>query len=326
MKVGVLNFPQSAMLDPSAVRVLMSWPLLRSVPGMISLEASITDCCKPPELVKIDDASSPASCLASAGAVAAFDAPLAASVATHEPDAIAGCEGRRHPTLPAVSLLCWPTAFAVVVSKARTRVWGPCPADADTVPAVRTVASATSSSSGERRSRRRVLTGSSLAGGCDTVESLLASSGLLAFETTAFGSLEPGDGGRRRGRVGGWWVAGELVLEVGDVLLEADDLCPEAVAFGGELDDAFGELGGRVLPAQGVASFAFGGAVGAHPFGVGGPFAWSSGTGLVIHADHFRTCVYCSTVSHTCTSGSCTSRPCPWVPVSWASAWSSVLF
>ncbi len=59
---------QSAMLDPSAVRALMSWPLLRSVPGMISLEASITDCCKPPELVKIDDASSPASCLASAGA------------------------------------------------------------------------------------------------------------------------------------------------------------------------------------------------------------------------------------------------------------------
>jgi hypothetical protein len=149
-----------------------------------------------------------------------------------------------------------------------------------------------SSSSGERRSRRRVVTGSSLAGGCDTAGSLLASSGLLTFQPAAFGSWEPRNGGRRRGRVGGWWVAGELVLEVSDALLEADDLCPEAVAFGGELDDAFGELRCRVLPAQGVASFAFGGAVGAHPLRVGGPFAWPTGTGLVTHANHFRTCVY----------------------------------
>jgi hypothetical protein len=81
-----------------------------------------------------------------------------------------------------------------------------------------------------------------------------------------------------------------------------------------------------VLPAQGVASFAFDSAVGAHPLRVGGPLAWPTWSGLVTHADHFRTCVYCSMVSHTCTSGSCTSRTWSRVPVSWASAWSSVLF
>ena len=87
-------------------------------------------------------------------------------------------------------------------------------------------------------------------------------------------------------------MAGELVLELGDVLLESDDLRPEPVAFGGELDDAFGEFGGRVAAFQRVASFAFDSAVSAHPLGVGAPFARPTGTGLITHADHFRTCVY----------------------------------
>ena len=89
-----------------------------------------------------------------------------------------------------------------------------------------------------------------------------------------------------------WRVTGELVLELCDVLLESDDLCPEAVAFGGELDDAFGEFGGRVAALQRVASFAFDSAVDAHPLGVGGPLSWPTGTGLIRHVDHFRTCVY----------------------------------
>jgi len=87
-------------------------------------------------------------------------------------------------------------------------------------------------------------------------------------------------------------VAGELAFELGDALLEADDLLPEAVAFAGELDDAFGELRCRVLALQCIASFAFNGAVGAHPLGIRGPLAWPTGTGFVTHADDSRTCVY----------------------------------
>ena len=119
-------------------------------------------------------------------------------------------------------------------------------------------------------------------------------------------------------------MAGELVLELGDMLLESDDLRPEPVAFGGELDDAFSELGGRVAALQRIASFAFDRAVDAHALGVGGPLAWPTGTGLITHADHFRTCVYLSAVSHTCTTGSCTPPDPPVRPVSWSSVWSGV--
>ena len=84
--------------------------------------------------------------------------------------------------------------------------------------------------------------------------------------------------------------AGELVLEPGDVLLEPDDLLPEAVAFGGELDDAFG---------------------------VGGPFAWPPGPGCSPMPNIYAR-AYVDRRSHTCAPhGSCTSRTRSRVPVSW---------
>ncbi len=88
-------------------------------------------------------------------------------VATHEPDASPGCEGRRHPTLPGVSWLCFPTAAVVVVGIARTRVSGPPDAAAGDVLRARVVRSATSSHSGERTSRglRGRVTRVSLSGG-----------------------------------------------------------------------------------------------------------------------------------------------------------------
>lgn len=87
-------------------------------------------------------------------------------------------------------------------------------------------------------------------------------------------------------------MAGEGVLELCDVLLQADYLGPEPVAFTGELDDPFGQFGGGVVTAQRITAFAFSSAVGAHSFRVVGPFAWATWTSLVGHVNHCRTCVY----------------------------------
>lgn len=54
------------------------------------------------------------------------------------------------------------------------------------------------------------------------------------------------------GRVCHGRVAGECVLEVGDAMLQPEDLGPEPVAFAGEFGDPLGELGGRVVTVQGV--------------------------------------------------------------------------
>ena len=42
-------------------------------------------------------------------------------------------------------------------------------------------------------------------------------------------------------------MPGDLILELSDAQLKTNDLGPQAVAFGGEFDDAFGHLCHRVL-------------------------------------------------------------------------------
>ena len=122
--------------------------------------------------------------------------------------------------------------------------------------------------------------------------------GVLLAALVSFGlsSLRSGETAERalddRSRCGGCSVSGELILEDGGVLLESCDLGPEPVAFAGQLDHSAGERNCVEVAVQGVALLALDGAVGAHPFGVVGPFAWATRTGLVSHADHFRTCVY----------------------------------
>ena len=122
--------------------------------------------------------------------------------------------------------------------------------------------------------------------------------GVLPAALVSFGlsSLRSGETAERalddRSRCGGCSVSGELILEDGGVLLESCDLGPEPVAFAGQLDHSAGERNCVEVAVQGVALLALDGAVGAHPFGVVGPFAWATRTGLVSHADHFRTCVY----------------------------------
>jgi hypothetical protein len=63
-------------------------------------------------------------------------------------------------------------------------------------------------------------------------------------------------------------VVGEGVLELGDALLQADDLLPETISLGSERDNAFRHLGDVVMPTNGLAALALNGAVGAHPLGV----------------------------------------------------------
>ena len=108
--------------------------------------------------------SSAVSCSLRRTPFAAFEAPV--FVATHEPDMTWPVSGRRYPTLPGVSLSMFPTLIAGTWLMARTRVSGPMEADADDVLRPSPVRSATSSRSGERKSRRRV-TASSLPGAGD---------------------------------------------------------------------------------------------------------------------------------------------------------------
>ena len=58
------------------------------------------------------------------------------------------------------------------------------------------------------------------------------------------------------------------------------------------MDLTSGERNRVGVAVQGIALLALDGAVGAHPFGVVGPFAWAARTGAVSHVTHFRTCVY----------------------------------
>ncbi len=112
-----------------------------------------------------------------------------------------------------------------------------------------------------------------------------------------------------RSPCGGGSVSGECVLEDSDVMLEASDLSPEPVAFTGQLDHPASERNRVEVAMQGVALLTLDGAVGAHPFGVVGPFAWATRTGPVSHANHFRTCVYSSKSTHM-HQGSARHRSC----------------
>jgi hypothetical protein len=61
-----------------------------------------------------------------------------------------------------------------------------------------------------------------------------------------------------------------------------------------------------VLPAKSFAALSLDGTVGAHPLSIRSPLARPTGT-VLNPAHHFRTFVYPSTHSHTCTSGSCSA-------------------
>ena len=95
-------------------------------------------------------------------------------------------------------------------------------------------------------------------------------------------------------------MARERVLELCDALLKAHDLLPRPISFGRDGNDAFSHLRDVVLPAKSFTALSLDGTVGAHPLSVVGPLAWPTGTDLS-HAHHFRTFVYPSTHSHTCT-------------------------
>ena len=101
-------------------------------------------------------------------------------------------------------------------------------------------------------------------------------------------------------------MAGECVLELCDALLEAHDLLPQPISLSRDRNDAFSHLRDVVLPAKCFTALSLDGTVGAHPLGVVGPLARPTGT-VLSHAHNFRTFVYPSTHSHTCTSGSCTA-------------------
>jgi hypothetical protein len=63
-------------------------------------------------------------------------------------------------------------------------------------------------------------------------------------------------------------VAGEGVLELGDALLQADDLLPEPIALDGEFDNTFSHFGDVVMPTKCFAALPLDGTVGAHPLSV----------------------------------------------------------
>lgn len=63
-------------------------------------------------------------------------------------------------------------------------------------------------------------------------------------------------------------VAGEGVLKLRDALLQADDLLPEPITLGREVDNTFRHLGDVVVPTECFAARPLDGTVGAHPLGI----------------------------------------------------------
>jgi hypothetical protein len=124
---------------------------------------------------------------------------------------------------------------------------------------------------------------------------------LLAFEPSTLGTWQPDGRGRgARRSCGVHRMAGERILELCDALLEAHDLLPEPITLGRDGHDAFSHLRDVVLPAKSLTALSLDGTVRAHPLSIVGPLTRPTGT-VLIHAHNFRTFVYPSTHSHTCT-------------------------
>ena len=104
-------------------------------------------------------------------------------------------------------------------------------------------------------------------------------------------------------------MAGECILQLCDALLETHDLLPQPISLGRDRNNSFSHLRDVVLPAESFTALPLDGTVGAHPLSVVGPLARPTGS-VLSHAHNFRTFVYATTHSHTCTSVR-VHRDCP---------------